>query len=128
MISVRDKESLRQEFMVKAESIFERALEQGDKEKLTLSQMEELVGQLKFELTSCLVESLIEVQARQMAGPGPSCKQCGREMRHKGEKQRQVVTSQGKIEVERPYYYCDRCRQGFFPPGPTIRAGSAGLE
>lgn len=128
MISVRAKENLRQQFMAKAESIFETALEQGVKEKLTLSQMEELVGQLKFELTSLLVESLIEVQAKHMAGPGPDCCQCGREMRSKGEKPRQLMTSQGEIEFKRPYYHCDRCRQGLFPPGPTIGRWSAGLE
>lgn len=128
MISEKEQEKLRQQFRAKADSLFEAALEKGLKEKLTLSQMEEVVGQLKFGLTSFLVESMIEVQAKQMAGAGPKCRECGREMRDKGEKPRQLITSQGEIEFKRGYYYCEQCRQGIFPPGPTIVGRSAELE
>jgi hypothetical protein len=116
VISDKEQEQLRQQFRAKADSLFEAALEQGFKEQFTLSQIEEVVGQLKFGLTSLLVESLIEVQAKQMRGPGPKCSRCGREMRDKGEKPRQLVTSQGEIEFKRRYYYCEHCRQGVFPP------------
>src|SRR5262245_48889326 len=128
MLSERDKERLEQEFRAKAESLFEAVLEEGIKKQLTLSQMEEVVGQLKFGLTSWLVERLIEVQAQQLAGPGPVCSGCGREMRDKGEKPRQLISSQGQLEFKRKYYYCETCRQGIFPPGSTIGGGAAELE
>lgn len=128
MITARDKERLQQEYRAKAENLFEAVLEEGVKKQMTLSQMEEVVGQLKFELTSWLVERLIQVQAEQSAGPGPACSGCGREMRDKGEKPRQLISSQGQIEFKRKYYYCEGCRQGIFPPGSTIGGGAAELE
>lgn len=47
----------------------------------------------------------------------PNCPQCGQKMKHKGKRSRRIVTAAGEVEVERPYYYCATCHQGFFPPG-----------
>ena len=86
------------------------------------------VAELKFELTSLLVESMIEVQEEETKGPGPVCAGRGGEMYSKGKKRRQVLTSQGEIELERSYHYCDRCRSGIFSPGSTTEAWSARVE
>lgn len=122
MKAEKQKEKLRRAFLAKATAVFETALDRGAGTELTLSQMEETVEELKFELTSLLVESMIEVQGETSKGPGPRCADCGGEMYSKGKKRRRVITSQGKIEIERSYHYCDRCRCGIFPPGPTIGA------
>lgn len=124
----RSKEELRQRYLAKAEAVFEAAWARGEKEGLTLSQIEETVGGLKFELTGLLVESMVEVQARRQMGPGPKCPSCGGEMYSKGKKRRRVVTSQGEIEVERGYHYCDECRRGLFPPRQAVGAGATGVE
>ncbi|MHC4072887.1 MAG: hypothetical protein ACYTGS_12780 [Planctomycetota bacterium] len=122
MITESQKGELRRRFVVKAEEVFDIAMEQGiGREDITLIQIEEIVNELKFELTGMLVESVIEVQAGRRAGPGPKCEGCGREMRYKGEKRRpDIVTSQGEIEVERSYYHCEKCKSGLFPPGQAI--------
>jgi hypothetical protein len=114
----------------KSEEVFDIAMEQGiAREDITLSQIEEIVNELKFELTSMLVESVIEVQASGRVGPGPKCAGCGREMRYKGEKRRpDIITSQGEIEVERSYYYCEKCKSGLFPPGQTTGDQQPGME
>lgn len=122
MKAEEQKEKLRQAFLTKAAVVFEAALDRGAETGLTLSQMEETVEALKFELTSLLVESMIEMQGEGIRGPGPKCTGCGGEMYSKGKKRRQVLTSQGEIELERSYHYCDRCRSGIFPPGPTTGA------
>ena len=122
MKAKEQQEKLRQAFLTKAAAVFEAALDRGEGRELTLSQMEETVEGLKFELTSLLVESMIEVQGAGIRGPGPQCAGCGGEMYSKGKKRRQVLTSQGEIELERNYHYCDRCRRGIFPPGPTTEA------
>ncbi len=122
MKAEEQKEKLRQAFLTKAAVVFEAALDRGAETGLTLSQMEETVEALKFELTSLLVESMIEMQGEGIRGPGPKCAGCGGEMYSKGKKRRQVLTSQGEIELERSYHYCDRCRSGIFPPGPTTGA------
>jgi hypothetical protein len=116
--------------VAKAEEVFDIAMEQGiGREDITLSQIEEIVNELKFELTGMLIESVIEVQASRKPGPGPTCEGCGREMRYKGEKKRSgIITSQGEIKVERSYYYCQKCKSGLFPPGQTIGDQQPGLE
>jgi len=52
-----------------------------------------------------------------VSGPGPVCGECGREMHYKGHKKRHIVSSTGEVTLERAYYYCERCRRGYFPPG-----------
>jgi len=47
----------------------------------------------------------------------PNCPQCGQKMKNKGKRQRRIVTEAGEVEVERAYYHCAACGQGFFPPG-----------
>ena len=79
MKTEEQKERLRQAFLTKAAAVFEAALDRGTGTELTLSQMEETVEGLKFELTSLLVESMIEVQGAGIRGPGPKCAGCGRE-------------------------------------------------
>lgn len=129
MITKDEKERLRQRFMAKAEEVFEKAMASGvEADEVSLSAIEETVEGLKFELTGTLVESVVEVRNKGARGPGPRCERCGRELRYKGKKRREVVTSQGKIELERAYYYCDKCRVGIFPPGPAIEDQPEGVE
>jgi hypothetical protein len=122
MVSESQKDALRRQFMSKAEAVFERALERGlAKEDIRLSEIEEIVNELKFELTGELVEDIIQVQASLQPGPGPKCASCGWEMRSKGHKKRPAIqTSQGAIELERAYYYCEKCKRGVFPPGQPV--------
>jgi NADH pyrophosphatase NudC (nudix superfamily) len=54
----------------------------------------------------------------------PSCPQCGQKMKTKGKRRRRLVTQAGEVEIERLYYHCRACGQGFFPPGPAL--GSEG--
>ena len=117
------EEQLKREFMSQAETVFERVMaENGNGAGIRLSQIEEKVGEIRFELTSRLVESKVKLEAKKQQGPAAKCEGCGREMRDKGLKKRRVLTSQGEIELERRYSYCPDCRQGLFPPGPTTEA------
>jgi hypothetical protein len=111
------KEKLQQEFMSTAQKVFEQVLVAGEAEQLTLSEMEERVGELKFELTRKLLESWVEMEVQKQRGPGPADKESGEELEYKGLKERVIVTSQGEIKVRRPYYYHRAKGVGFFPPG-----------
>ena len=111
------KEKLKREFIEQAGSVFERVLAEDENgARLTLSQIEQKVGELRFELTSKLVESKLKLEVKKQQGPAAKCEGCGREMRDKGLKKRTIITSQGEIEVERSYNHCAHCRQGIFPP------------
>jgi hypothetical protein len=112
--------ALRERFMGKAERAFEAAMVRGEHEQMDLKQIEEMVEKLRLELTAELVQSVVAVQEQQeRSEPWPRCEQCGREMRHKGRKRRQVITSQGEIILDRERYYCAACAASVFPPGPT---------
>ena len=52
----------------------------------------------------------------------PDCPTCGQKMKTKGKRRRRIVTEAGEIEVERLYYHCGACGQGFFPPGSALGA------
>jgi hypothetical protein len=41
-------------------------------------------------------------------------------MKTKGKRRRRIVTEAGEIELERLYYHCAACGQGFFPPGSAV--------
>lgn len=45
------------------------------------------------------------------------CPECQHRMRFKGRKKKWFKTRSGDVQLERPYYYCDLCRKGHFPPG-----------
>ena len=40
---------------------------------------------------------------------------CGKEARCAGKRSKKIVTVLGEVVVERPYYHCERCGQGFAP-------------
>lgn len=113
------EEKLKREFMDQAQAVFEQVMAE-DRAGLTLSEIEEKVERLRFELTSKLVESKLKLAVRKGQGPAGKCGGCGREMRDKGKKKRRIITSQGEIEIERTYTHCPHCGQGLFPLGPTI--------
>ncbi len=123
------KEKLKKEFVDQAGSVFERVVAENETgEKLSLSQIEEQVGEIRFELTSKLIESKLKLEVKKQQGPAEKCQNCGREMRDKGKKKRKIITSQGEIEIERAYNHCAHCQQGIFPPGPTIEGYATRLE
>jgi len=40
---------------------------------------------------------------------------CGQQARYAGRRPKKLVTMLGEVELERPYYHCDRCAGGFAP-------------
>lgn len=128
MSQVKYREKLKQEFMEQAQSVFERVMAGEGGEELTLSEIEEKVGELRFELTGKLVESKLKLLVKKQQGLARKCVECGREMRDKGPKKRRIITSQGEIEIERSYNHCAHCGQGLFPPGRTIEDQAKRLE
>jgi hypothetical protein len=45
----------------------------------------------------------------------PNCPDCGQKLKNKGQRRRRIVTEAGDVEVERTYYHCAACGQGFSP-------------
>jgi hypothetical protein len=85
-------------------------------DEITLTEIERLVGTLGDELLAGVTQTLVN-DAQQGQKPAVGCPECEEIMTYKGMKARQVVTVRGEVVVERAYYYCHRCRRGFFPSG-----------
>ncbi len=81
----------------------------------TLWELEERVQEWKTRIGAELLESALAVQGTGSQFEGRCA--CGGEWVFQGYRVRQVMTSQGMIRVKRAYYTCERCGQGFFPPG-----------
>ena len=81
------------------------------------AELEEAVLQARQRFGERLLEQLVRERAEARPVPGPQCPKCGQEMRDKGQKTRQVVSSVGATQVTRGYYYCSACQRGVFPPG-----------
>src|SRR5687768_6755079 len=56
-------------------------------------------------------------QEESQAEVEPGCEDCGRRMRSRGKRKRQLVSEAGEIQIERRYYVCPKCGKTAFPPG-----------
>lgn len=120
---------LRAMFLERAAEAFDQAVGwQEEQAEISLTELEEKVAALQPKVMGLLLESLVALRGTGQEAPGPKCPECGREMRYKGLKERDLATSVGEIDLERAYYYCPECRQGFFPPGPRTEGAAGGVE
>ena len=94
--------------------LVEEALGNANK-PLKLSEIEDIAMKVRARIGEAVTQTLVVKQAP-VGVPGPVCEGCGQEMHYKGLKQRRVVSRSGEVEWERPYYYCENCRRGLFPP------------
>ena len=94
--------------------LVKEALASADK-PLKLSEIEDIALRVRARIGEEVTQALVAQQA-QVTVPGPVCEECGQEMHTKGLKKRRVVSRSGEVEWERPYYYCETCRRGLFPP------------
>lgn len=84
--------------------------------KPTLEQIEEKM----LSWREALGEAATEVIVRNQEACAPvvaGCPRCGREAENKGLREVSIESRVGRLRMERVYYYCPRCRAGFFPPG-----------
>ena len=95
--------------------------------KPDLTQMEDIVLELRAKLSQAMIESLVEsqddVQLVEMR-----CPKCGGVMRYKGHKGKIVESRVGEIDLSRGHYYCKECKEGIFPPGSAVEAKRKTLE
>jgi hypothetical protein len=84
------------------------------------ASFDEIVAQVtprRRELVGELVGQLALKHGTGEVVEGKVCAGCGEQMEYKGEPKREVLHLEGETELERTYYYCDRCERGLFPPG-----------
>ena len=124
-----NQEKLKAEFLAEAEALFDELMGWDEHtSKPDLTQIEEIVLQLRERLGKQMVQAVIGRQENRQPAQKMSCPVCKGELEAKGEKGNQVETRVGSLRIERSYYYCPRCRQGFFPSGSATEAVGETLE
>ncbi len=112
-----DRQALKAELLAKAEATFEQFLDWVEKtDRPDLTQIEDAVLEFRRQIGQAMTETAIQSQPSVTPVPGPTCPQCGREMRYKDDKDKTITARVGEVDLNRSYYYCPHCEQGLFPP------------
>ena len=105
---------------LRAEEIIDSLLEwQEENEAPNLTEIEDEVLELREEFGQEMVSAVIEGEEAKQPAENPKCPTCGKTMRYKGQKRKDLESRLGGLKLERGNYYCNRCKSGLFPPGPT---------
>lgn len=109
---------LRAKLLAEAEQAIDELLDWTDHTpRPNLTQIENAVLKMRRHLSEQAAQVVIEAQEAQRPVPGPRCPTCQREMHYKDTKTQAVESRVGHLHIARGYYYCEQCRQRFFPPG-----------
>jgi len=116
----KTREELRQELRSKAETLIEEVLDWYEAtDAPNMSQIEAEMLAIRQKLGQEMARLIIEGQEATRPREAPPCPECQRPMRYKGEKEKTVDCLIGQVAMERAYYHCSHCQEGFFPPGPA---------
>ena len=83
----------------------------------TFDEIAEEIRKEREELTGRLAAELAVQEQKLHIWQEVHCPVCGEKARYKGMRERQVVHKEGVSTLERPYYSCPHCNEGFFPLG-----------
>jgi uncharacterized protein with PIN domain len=107
------REDMKAKLLARAEAAIEALL--SDKrlhEKMTLSEIEQIVGGSEADFRQGALEEIIALQQETPT----TCPLCGGKLENKGKRRKQVVSLRGEATIERSYYQCQSCQRGYFPP------------
>jgi len=111
------KEALKARLLAKYEAQLDELFEELEgKGSLDLTEIENQALSIRQQVGQTLTETLAVAESQNQA-VDEACPECGKRMRYKGRKEKWLKTRTGDIRVERPYYYCEDCKSGHFPPG-----------
>ena len=123
----RSRSQKKAKLMAKAEELFEQLLNWDENTpRPTLTQIEDIILRMRKEMGEEMAEVVLEGQEQKAPVPEPACPTCGKAMRYKGQREKQVESRLGALDLKRGYYTCPECGGGIFPPGSTT--GDMGQE
>ena len=114
----RTREQIKAEMMKKYEQEVEALLDWQEKtDKPNLTEFENAILASRKRMSEATIKALLEGEQEREPERAPKCAKCGKEMADKGKREQVIETRIGTLRIERAYYYCETCGEGFFPPG-----------
>ena len=111
----RKRKELREELHRKLDQLLDD-LEEEMKDEEGISGLSELIIQKREELTSSIACEMIKERYEEYLHQRVAiCRNCGDQVYTMGKRIRVIQTMVGQIRLERPYFYCRRCKKGFYP-------------
>jgi hypothetical protein len=111
------REQIKKRLLEKAEQRIDQLLDWNEATIAPdLTAIEDEILQVRKQLSQEMAEALLTGQEASQPVEA-ECPKCGKRARYKGMRRVGVESRVGPLEIERGYYYCMECRQGFFPPG-----------
>jgi len=109
-----NREELKAKLLARAEMAIDAMLhDERLHEKMTLSEIEQVIGGSEADFRQAALEEII---AMQQETPN-RCPLCGGQLENKGKRSKQVISLRGETTIRRTYYQCQQCGRGYFPPG-----------
>lgn len=125
----KSREQLKAELMAKMEEAVERILDwQEGGEDHTFREIEDEVLAIGQKVKQELTEATIGQEDKRQPVETPDCPNCEAKMVDKGLRKRQVQGRTGTVELERSYYTCPECGEGFFPSGQQSEVDPSTME
>ena len=112
------KKEMKAFFSAEADTIIAKLLSEGKPlGEMTLDDIEEQVMEIGQQFEAVLTEKMICAAEGVSREAAIICTQCGEEMRHRGYREKTLLTRTGEVRLRRAYYRCEDCGRGIFPPG-----------
>lgn len=94
----------------------EAGMDSSPEERPSLFQLSETVRQERGALTGGLLQAYVsKTYGSYLMQQQAQCPGCSRWLSARPARPRTVETLVGPLTLERPYFYCEGCRQGFYP-------------
>lgn len=128
MATIKSEAKREAEFVAEAEAMYERLRSwRRMHPEASLDEIGEKVTQERQRLMGRLMGELA-TQPEEEVVCGEVCQKCGKEMRRKGKRLREIGHLEGQVRINRDYHYCDECQSGLFPPRRQIAVGESRLD
>jgi Uncharacterised protein family (UPF0236) len=118
---IQDKDKLLEAFRAAAHRQLDQWVDQQTgmfiTQKLpTLRQMSDQFSKTRTTLLGgCLQEMAFQLTAFYRSQDFAPCPCCGKQLKRHSINAKTLHTMQGSITLERPYFYCHRCKSGYYP-------------
>ncbi len=113
----RTRAQIKAEMMKRFEKEVDEMLDWREgSEPPNLSQIEEVILKRRKEISQAMIEGILSGEESQEPLEAPRCPKCQVAMENKGKRAKVVETRLGTLHMQRDYYACPECGEGFFPP------------